>query len=119
MTNPPIDRRRSRRFPVRMPLRICLWRFGVPEQRAECIDVSAGGIFFASASSFHQGDQVAIELKMPAALVGTPSTWRCKGRVVRVEAIDSRSLILGVGVEFDRYRMATAEPLQQVTPDAA
>ena len=119
MSLSPMDRRKSRRIPIRMPLRIRLWRFGMPEQQAECINVSAGGVFFASASSFHEGDHVAIELKMPEALVGTPSTWSCEGRVVRVEAIDSRSVILGVGVEFERHHMVRAETLQQVTPDAA
>jgi Tfp pilus assembly protein PilZ len=118
MSPSPADRRKSRRIPVRMPLRIQMWRFGVPEQQAECMNVSAGGIFFASASSFHEGDRVEIELRMPEAVMGKPSTWRCEGRVVRVEALDSRSVILGVGVEFERYRMVQTET-QQVTLDAA
>ena len=119
MSVSPTDRRKSRRVPVRMPLRIRLWRFGVPEQPAECMNVSAGGIFFASTSSFHEGDLVSIELRMPEAVVGTPSTWRCEGRVVRIEPIDSRSVLLGVGVEFEHYRMVQAGTLQQVRPDAA
>ena len=82
-----------------------MWRFGVPEQHAECVNVSAGGIYFATGSSFHEGDHIEVQLKMPEAIVGRPSTWHCKGRVVRVQGIDSRSRILGVAVEFERYRV--------------
>jgi len=96
--------RKSLRIPLRIPLRVRMWRFGVPEQHAECINISAGGIYFATGSSFHEGDRVEIDLRMPEAIVGSPNLVHCEGRVVRVNAIDSGSRILGVGVQFDKYQ---------------
>jgi hypothetical protein len=102
--------RKSLRIPLRIPLRVRMWRFGVPEQHAECINVSAGGIYFATGSSFHEGDRVEIDLRMPEAIVGRPSLVHCEGRVVRVKAIDPGSRILGVGVEIEKYRKIEEDP---------
>jgi hypothetical protein len=119
MTPAPTDRRRAHRVPVCLPLRIRIWRFGLPEQHAECLNISASGAYFATGSSFHQGDRVEMDVRMPEAVVGRPSTWHCEGRVVRVERLDSGSRILGVGVEFDRYGMQADALVPAACPDAA
>ncbi len=51
-----------------------------------------------------------VALCMPEEVIGEEADeWRCIGRVVRVERIESTLGKLGVGVRFDCYEVARAE----------
>ena len=98
------DRRFSQRHNVKTALRVRVWKSGLPEERAESVNLSQRGILFASSSRLAEGEVVEILLKMPEEITGQPTTeWRCTGQVVRVEPTDSSQGKFGVGVQFYCY----------------
>jgi len=104
------DRRFSQRHKVKTALRVRVWKSGLPEDRAESVNLSQRGIFFASSSRLAEGEVVEILLKMPEEITGQPTTeWRCTGQVVRVEAADSLKGKFGVGVQFYCYEASRFE----------
>ncbi len=104
------DRRSSHRHSVRTALRIRVWNSGLPEHRAESVNVSMRGIYFATKSSLCEGEIVEVLLKMPEEVSGEQTTeWRCTGHVVRVEPFDSPKGKLGVGVQFYCYEASRPE----------
>jgi Tfp pilus assembly protein PilZ len=104
------DRRFARRFGVKTALRVRVWKSSIPEERAESMNVSEGGIFFVTNRPHQEGQVVEILLKMPKEITGDPPTeWRCTGSVVRVEPIDSVKGKLGVGVRFDCYEVSRSK----------
>jgi PilZ domain len=101
------DRRLSLRHEIRTPLRIRLWKSAAPELRSESVNLSEGGILFASDSPLPIGTVVEVRLKMPEEITGEPTLeWLCSGHVVRVIPIDSPKGSLGVGVQFDCYQVS-------------
>lgn len=98
------DRRFSQRHNVKTALRVRVWKSGLPEERAESVNLSQRGILFASNSRIAEGEVVEILLKMPQEITGQPTTeWRCTGQVVRVEPADSFKGKFGVCVQFYCY----------------
>ena len=118
MKIPIDDRRLTRRVPLSMPLRVRIWKSAIPEQRAESVNISERGVYFATGSHFKEGEQLELYLRMPEEIVGRAQTdWRCVGRVVRVQALDASSRALGVAVEFDRYQaVPEREPRMAARP---
>ena len=104
------DRRLSRRLCFKTPLRVRIWKSTAPEQRAESLNLSQDGIFFATDSLIREGETVEILLKMPEEITDEPTTeWRCTGHVVRIERVDSSRGKIGVGVQFDCYEVSRAK----------
>ena len=111
------DRRFSERHDVKTALRVRVWRSGLPEERAESLNLSQRGIFFATNSCINMGEVVEILLKMPEEISGEPTTeWRCTGHVVRVEPADFPKGKFGVGVQF--YCYETSRPQQPLLSQA-
>lgn len=104
------DRRFSQRHNVKTALRVRVWKSGLPEERAESVNLSQRGILFASNLRIAEGEVVEILLKMPEEITGQPTTeWRCTGQVVRVEPVDSFNGKFGVGVQFYCYEASRFE----------
>lgn len=104
------DRRFSQRHNFKTALRVRVWKSGLPEERAESVNLSQRGIFFAFNSRIAEGEVVEILLKMPEEVTGQPTTeWRCTGQVVRVEPTDSFQGKFGVGVQFYCYEASRFE----------
>lgn len=104
------DRRFSQRHNVKTALRVRIWKSGLPEERAESVNLSQRGILFASDSRIAEGEVVEILLKMPEEITGQPTTeWRCTGQVVRVEPADSFQGKFTVGVQFYCYEASRFE----------
>lgn len=104
------DRRFAERPNVKTALRLRVWKSGLPEQRAESVNLSRRGIFFATNSHLSKGQVVEILLKMPEEITGEPPTeWRCTGHVVRVEPTNFPKGRLGVGVHFYCYEASRAK----------
>lgn len=104
------DRRVSRRLSFKTPLRVRIWKSTVPEQRAESLNLSQNGVYFATDSPIREGETVEILLKMPEEITDEPTTeWRCTGHVVRVDRVDSSRGKLGIGVQFDCYEVSRPE----------
>jgi hypothetical protein len=101
------DRRVSQRHNVKTALRLHIWKSDILEQRAESINLSEGGTFFATDAPIRKGDAIEILLKMPQEITGVPPMeWRCTGLIVRVQPLDSPKGKLGVGVRFDCYEVS-------------
>jgi len=104
------DRRSSKRHKVKTALRIHVWNSGLPEHRAESVNLSQLGIFFLTHARLNEGEIVEVLLKMPEEVSGEETTdWRCTGHVVRVEPHDSPAGELGVGVQFYCYDVSRPE----------
>jgi hypothetical protein len=110
VNNFTLDRRSSDRHSVKTALRIRVWNSSLPEHRAESVNLSQRGIYFATKSSLCKGEIVEVLLKMPEEVSGEETTeWRCTGHVVRVEPFDAPTGKLGVGVQFYCYEVARPE----------
>ena len=108
------DRRSTHRHTVKTALRIRTWKTAVPEHRAESINVSMRGIYFATKTLLCPGEIVEVLLKMPQEVTGEPATeWRCTGHVVRVEPTASSEGKLGVGVQFYFYEASRPQHPEQ------
>jgi Tfp pilus assembly protein PilZ len=107
------DRRFAERFNVKTTLHLRVWKSGLPEQKAESVNLSRRGIFFSTNSNLSKGQVVEILLKMPEEITGEPPTeWRCTGYVVRVESANSSNERFGVGVHFYCYESSRVEQPQ-------
>ncbi len=108
------ERRLARRHIVKTRLRIRHWKSDVPEQRAESMNLSERGIYFATNWLLRDGETVEILFKMPEDVTGEPTCeWRCTGHVVRVEPVDSPYGKMGVGVQFDCYEVSRVQQLER------
>jgi hypothetical protein len=104
------DRRSCVRHNVKTALRIRTWKKGEGEHRAESINVSFRGIYFATKKALGEGEIVEVFLKMPEEVTGEPSTeWRCTGHVVRVEPPALPDGKSQVGVQFYCYDVSRPE----------
>jgi hypothetical protein len=104
------DRRLSRRLCFKTPLRIRIWKSAAPEEKAESLNLSENGVYFASDSPIREGETVEILLNMPEEITDEPSAeWRYTGHVVRVERATTTRGKVGIGVQFDCYEVSRAE----------
>jgi hypothetical protein len=105
------DRRLVRRYLVRTPLRVRLWKSAVPECAAESVNLSQRGIYFETDETLRAGETVEVLFYMPKEIVGEPeSEWRCTGHVVRIEKTEGPGGKQGVGVQFDCYEVSRTAP---------
>jgi hypothetical protein len=104
------DMRANPRHCVKKNLRVRIWKSDIPEQHAESINLSEGGIFFVTHAVFQRGEEIEVFFQMPQEVSGEPATdWRCTGQVVRVELVVSPVGNRGVGVRFDCYEVSRSE----------
>ncbi|HMD08816.1 MAG TPA: PilZ domain-containing protein [Candidatus Acidoferrum sp.] len=105
-----LNRRLSRRLCLKTPLRVRIWKSAAPEEKAESLNLSQNGVYFATNSAIHEGETLEIFLNMTEEITDEPSTeWRCTGHVVRVDSVNMKQGKLGVGVQFDCYEVSRAE----------
>ena len=105
------ERRQSTRFDMEILLSIrtleiprSLARAGMTE------NISATGLFLASDLPFEIGAPLEISLCMPERVTGKPQCeWRCRGRVVRVQAQDEQHEKPGAAVVFQYYEVVARD----------
>lgn len=99
--------RQTRRFAVRIPLRIRLLDSpSLPDREAESANISSRGVYFASNFPFQVGERVEVLLTMPEEVIGQPvRDWHCHGRIVRTQHEEEPTAPIGVGVEFLYYEV--------------
>jgi Tfp pilus assembly protein PilZ len=106
------DMRIAPRHNVKENLRVRIWKSETPEQSAESINLSEGGIFFVTDAVFQRGEEIEVFLQMPKEVTGEPATaWRCTGQVMRIQPMNSPRGKLGVGVRFDCYEVSRSEAI--------
>lgn len=109
----PMERRRTERLNLAIPLSVSVLNSTAPGQRTESLNVSAGGMYFATNLPLRPGTGVQLVFKMPEEITDTSAgDWVCMGHVVHVRPVSAPSGWLGVGVQFDCYEVVpTAESL--------
>lgn len=106
-----MERRRTERLKMRIGLRVSILNPTMQEQRTESLNLSPGGIYFATNLPLHRGTPVQLRFKMPEEITHTPATdWVCMGHVVHVKPVSSPNGLLGVGVQFDCYEVVPPGP---------
>ncbi len=107
------DRRLTRRHNLKVPLRVRARRADTSERRADSVNLSQRGVFFATDLSFSKGAAVDLLVEMPEEVTGAPTAqWLCTGHVVRVVPLDSPRGEHGVGVQFDFYEVSHSKQPQ-------
>jgi PilZ domain-containing protein len=111
------ERRRSERRNLGIRLSVSVLNSTSPEQRTESLNVSAGGMYFATNLPLRRGTGVQLHFKMPEEITHQPpSDWVCMGHVVHVRPVNAPNGQLGVGVQFDCYEVVpAAEPQSQAS----
>jgi hypothetical protein len=98
------DRRLVRRYDLKTPLRVHVWKSQAPDENLESENLSENGIYFATGSAMRKGDTVEMSFSMPESVSGMPVTeWHCIGHVVRTSPRTEKT---GVGVQFDFYEVS-------------
>lgn len=102
------DRRENQRFDVRVPLRFQpLVNPPAGNLRAESINLSPRGIYFASDYPLRVGAQIEMHMRMPREVSGQPKDdVHCTGRVVHIEPDTFLGGKAGVGVHIERFEAA-------------
>jgi PilZ domain len=101
-----MERRRTERLKLAIPLRVSVLNSAAPGHGTESVNVSAGGMYFATNLPLSRGTGVRLFFKMPEEITHTPaSDWVCMGHVVHVRPIGAPDGWLGVGVQFDCYEV--------------
>src|SRR5260370_38516437 len=92
------DRRLIRRHEIRTPLRIRVCKSNSPEHKAESLNLSEYGVYFATNSPLLEGEAVEVALCMPEDGIGEEADeWRGFGGGVWVERPESRRGKIGGG----------------------
>src|SRR5260370_34937065 len=109
----PMERRRTERLNVAIPLSVSVLNSTAPGHGTESVNVSAGGMYFATNLPLSRGAGVQLLFKMPEEISGMPARdWVCMGQVVHARPITARNGGLGGGVQLDCNEVVrTAKPL--------
>jgi hypothetical protein len=102
----PVSRRQEVRCAVRFPLTLpVVLSSANGEITAVTRDVSASGVAFEIDCPIQTGQEIHFSLRMPGAVLGTPSDvlLHCQGRVVRCSMNQSNYL---AAATIDEYRFA-------------
>ena len=101
------NRRLTRRRNLAVRLRYRIMKSRIPEQSAESVNISKGGVYFTTALSLERGAAIQLLMTMPEQITGRPTTeWRCTGHIAHVKPLPSRGSV-GIGVRFDCYEILT------------
>lgn len=106
----PMERRRTERLKLAIPLSVSVLNSSAPGHGTESVNVSAGGMYFATNLPVSRGTGVQLLFQMPEKISGMPaSDWVCMGHVVHARPIRAPKGWLGVGVQFDCYEVVQAQ----------
>jgi PilZ domain-containing protein len=104
MPEPQPDRRATRRFPLQLPVSVRGTQGGM-DAIAQTRDVSSRGICFftdPSATSLETGSLIEFTLTLPPEVTLTEAIKvRCKGKIVRVDRVESDRL--SVAAQIQQY----------------
>jgi hypothetical protein len=100
--------RKALRYKTEEPVSARWTNGGIREVSGRTRDVSTAGLFFYAAFAPDDGSQIEVVVKLPAEVTGSDAkTVLCRGRVVRVEAVEEGApeTKYGVAVEMDSYEL--------------
>jgi PilZ domain-containing protein len=99
------DKRRAKRFPMRLPVAVNWDQQKSNKQVVETRDVSSSGVYFEFSSPLEVGATLEFLLTLPEPITkGSPVRIRCIGKVVRVEKAPAAGMgHVGVAATIERY----------------
>lgn len=110
------DRRLTERHAIHIPVKYRTWKSGAPESLGVSLNISEGGIHFATSTAVQEGETLEVRFEMPEEVLEEPSAeWKCTGEVIRVERIDDGKF--GLRVRFDSYEIARPEGTTSIYMD--
>jgi len=98
------ERRSTRRLQFKTALHVRVWKSGPTERRAESVNLSETGAFFATDAPIAIGSVIEILLKMAEEITGNPPHG-VAGHAVRLQRLDTFRGNLRGGVQFDYYEI--------------
>ena len=102
-----VERRRSCRHSLRLPLRLSVWGSSLPSRDARSVDISEQGAQLETDWFVRVGALLDLRVELPEEITGQPTTeWRCKSRVVHLALDSSVGRPARVGVQFDWLEVA-------------
>ena len=102
-----VDRRRSSRHNLRIPLRLRVWGSPGPSRVAKSVDISEDGALVETDLPLRVGAILDLRIELPKEITGQPTTeWRFKSRVVRLALVASAGHPLKAGVHFDSLHVS-------------
>ncbi len=105
MPAPMQDKRSTRRFALKLPVKV----EGQNPHVAHTRDVSSRGICFYTDEKFESGSDLCFTLTLPSEITMTdPIEVFCSGRVVRVEEVPNGKLT--VAAQIHQYQFVSAKP---------
>ena len=106
--NNVVERRRSCRHSLKIPLRILIWGSSGPSREATSLDISEEGALLETDLVLGVGAILDLRIELPEEITGRPSTeWRCKSRVVHTAPGASLAHPVKVGVHFDWLNLSS------------
>ncbi len=98
------DKRRARRFPMNLPVRIKTEGQGDHEAAVQTKDISSSGIYFEFSTPLDLGTPLEFVLTLPEEITkGNAVQIRCMGKVVRVIRGDKNEASIGIAATIERY----------------
>ena len=99
------EKRRAKRFPMRLPVALKVEQHKGSRQEVETRDVSSSGVYFEFESPLEVGASLEFLLTLPEPITkGSPVRIRCIGKVVRVDKSPvGASGHMGVAATIERY----------------
>ena len=99
------EKRRAKRFPMRLPLAVKMEPASDDKQMLETRDVSSSGVYFEFGGPLEVGTSLEFLLTLPEPITkGSSVRIRCVGKVVRVESAPAGDGgHLGVAATIERY----------------
>ncbi|HEY1272984.1 MAG TPA: PilZ domain-containing protein [Terriglobales bacterium] len=103
------EKRATRRFALRLPVAVTCPDGASEEKAAQTRDVSARGICFYLDTAISNGSAIEFTLTLPPEITLTEAIRvRCKGKVVRVDSLNTNGK-MAVAAVIDEYEFL-AEP---------
>ncbi len=105
-----IDKRRSRRFPMHLPVDVKSEAGQTEPETVQTRDVSSNGVYFQFGAPLNIGSSVEFQLTLPEPLTkGSPVRIRCIGKVVRVDQEEKEDSEIGIAATIERYEFVRDE----------
>lgn len=99
-----VEQRKSRRFEMRLPVRLLRRDSTVCDERGETRNLSSRGVLMVASSPMVVGERIEYVISMPAGRGGEPVELRCLGQVVRTgNAEPTSDGLFAVAASLDRY----------------
>jgi len=98
------DKRRTRRFPMTLPVAVKVEEITGHGTTVHTRDVSSSGVYFEFAAPLDVGRSLEFILTLPEQITkGNAVRIKCVGKVVRVDQGRAEAGTLGVAATIERY----------------